>query len=106
MMIPRWVVPAVARLLDVEPGTGCWLWRGELSHNGYGLVVRRRRRVRVHRWVWTMAGRTIPDGHDLDHVCRTRCCANPAHLTPRPHDVHGRLSAEQRRNLAAWESSA
>lgn len=105
-MIPSYVIPTVRDLLEQHADTGCWVWTGELSDSGYGIAVRRRRRVRVHRWVWAMSGRAIPDGHDLDHVCRVRCCANPAHLIPRPHDVHGRLSAEQQRNLQAWEDGA
>lgn len=89
--LPAYVVPRVAELLEVDR-SGCWVWHGPRSSSGYGLVERRRRRVRVHRYVYAMAGRVIPDGHDLDHECRNRLCANPDHVTPRPHDEHGALS--------------
>lgn len=100
--VPSWVVPRVAELLHVTPD-GCWLWLGERSSKGYGIAVRHRRRVRVHRWVYAMSGRPIPDGHDLDHRCRVRACANPDHLIPRDHGSHGVLSAAARTNLEAWE---
>jgi hypothetical protein len=30
----------------------------------------------------------IPDGYEIDHVCGTRCCCNPAHLALVPRDQH------------------
>jgi hypothetical protein len=88
---PHYVVPRIAARLVVD-AHGCWVWQGARTSNGYGQTERRRRMMRVHRWVYAMSGRTIPDGYDLDHDCRQRLCANPDHLTPRPHDEHGRLS--------------
>jgi hypothetical protein len=51
----------------------CWLWQGSRNQQRYGLVSRNRVR-------WTVEGRTVPDGQQLDHLCRVRHCVNPAHL--------------------------
>lgn len=61
--------------------SGCWVWTGPLSHNGYGLIgtgsgtqIRR-----VHRVAFELYRGKIPEGLQLDHICRVRCCANPWH---------------------------
>lgn len=61
-----------------EPNSGCWLWTGVLDHNGYGRLGR----DSAHRTGYLLSGRRIPKGMVLDHLCRIRCCVNPAHLEP------------------------
>ncbi|MEO1065368.1 MAG: HNH endonuclease signature motif containing protein, partial [Actinomycetota bacterium] len=36
--------------------------------------------VYVHRLVYEELVGPIPDGHQIDHLCRVRLCGNPAHL--------------------------
>ena len=36
--------------------------------------------VMYHRHVWLSAGRVIPDGYEIDHMCRNRACQNIDHL--------------------------
>ena len=71
----------VARL-DGFPDAGCWSSTGSLSSEGYGRVNVNGRSIYAHRFMYESAGHTIPDGHVLDHLCRNRACANPAHLEP------------------------
>jgi hypothetical protein len=61
----------------------CWEWTGTVTRKGYGLVKfpDHRRKV-VHRQAWEMLVGPIPDGLDLDHLCRNRKCLNPDHLEP------------------------
>lgn len=66
--------------------TSCWLWTKSTNRNGYGRILKREgRKVRtllVHRLVYTAVVGPIPKGAVLDHLCRNRRCANPAHLEP------------------------
>jgi hypothetical protein len=62
-----------------EPNSGCWLWIGVTYPNGYGCF---QRHTYAHRWSYERYVGPIPDGLELDHLCRTRCCANPSHLEP------------------------
>lgn len=63
------------------PGDFCWQWRGPLNNRGYGRVSWRGRTTVVHRVVWAAYGRALPTRPMvLDHTCRNRACANPAHL--------------------------
>jgi hypothetical protein len=61
--------------------SGCWTWLGHIIKKGYG----RRKESDgslwvVHRLVYTELHGPIPDGFQLDHLCRTRSCVNPMHL--------------------------
>jgi len=67
-----------------EPNSGCWLWTGSISVNGYGRIGGRIDGVRkdrpAHRLSYQSLIGPIGDGLVLDHLCRVRCCVNPAHL--------------------------
>lgn len=77
----------------VEKGSDCWLWKAALSIGGYGTfhvsggntVTKGRVRVYAHRWAYEQVKGPIPDGLELDHLCRTRNCVNPDHLEPVTH---------------------
>jgi hypothetical protein len=61
---------------------GCWIWLGSRSDAGYGILWSGERRLRAHRFAYTAVVGPIPEGLDLDHLCRVRHCVNPAHLEP------------------------
>ena len=61
--------------------TGCWVWTGFLN-KGYGRVNVAGKIRDVHRVAYEFFVGPVPDGLDLDHVCRNRACANPEHLEP------------------------
>jgi hypothetical protein len=65
-----------------EDVSGCWVWTGPIEKDGYGTVRIAGKKIRVHRLVYTLLVGDIPDGLVLDHLCRVRACANPAHLDP------------------------
>lgn len=58
----------------------CWLWTGYL-HHGYGSFnPTREENVYAHRWAYEFCVGTIPNGLQIDHLCRVRNCVNPDHL--------------------------
>jgi hypothetical protein len=60
-------------------GTPCWIWQGFIAASGYGQVGRN---TLAHRALYEDRIGPIPDGLELDHLCRVTACVNPAHLEP------------------------
>lgn len=59
------------------------MWLGGLTAAGYGMFGKGRRgegNWYAHRFSYEMFIGTIPDGLELDHLCRQRWCVNPYHL--------------------------
>lgn len=40
------------------------------------------RKMAAHRFFWQQENGKLPDGVQLDHLCRRRRCVRPAHLDP------------------------
>lgn len=64
------------------PESGCWLWDGSCNPKGYGRLMRKRKTYMAHRVSYEVFVGPIPDGLQLDHLCRVHCCVNPNHLEP------------------------
>lgn len=59
----------------------CWNWLGARNVSGYGKFwTIDGRTVRPHRWAYEHEVGPIPDGLQLDHLCRNRGCVRPDHL--------------------------
>ena len=76
-----------------EPNSGCWLWTAANNGNGYGVIGIARgkvgsRNAYAHRLSYEWAFGKIPDGMEIDHKCRVRCCVNPDHLEAVTHKVN------------------
>jgi hypothetical protein len=70
--------------IDKDDAGGCWTWTGYRWRNGYGVLTmpRTQQRVAAHRWSYERYVGPIPDGLEIDHLCRNRACVNPTHLEP------------------------
>jgi HNH endonuclease len=74
------------RVIDMP--SGCREWGGYRNSDGYGICARGpggRYSHLAHRRAYQMAVGPIPDGYELDHLCRNRACCNPEHLEPVTH---------------------
>ena len=65
-----------------EPNSGCWLWAGFCNPGGYGKFTAGPKNEYAHRLSYRLFVGEIPQGLELDHLCRVRCCVNPSHLEP------------------------
>jgi len=67
----------------------CWLWMGSKNGNGYGFISRRPLpRVSAHRFAYEMVKGPIPEGKEIDHLCRVRHCVKPSHLEAVDHKTN------------------
>lgn len=64
---------------------GCWEWTGRIAHNGYGRIWVERSTKPAHRVAYEHLIGPVPDGLELDHLCRNKRCVNPDHLEPVTH---------------------
>jgi len=60
----------------------CWIWQRYVSPAGYGIATAYGHNHRAHRFYYEAYVGPIPQGMDIDHLCRHRDCVNPAHMEP------------------------
>lgn len=77
----------------VEQQSGCWLWTGAITRDGYGHFGINHRPVLAHKWLWEYLNGPVSDGLELDHLCRVRHCVLPGHLEPVTHATNMARSA-------------
>lgn len=70
------------------PFSGCMVWLGGLKSFGYGCIWHEGRATTVHQAAWEILRGPVPDGLELDHICRVPACWNPEHLEPVTHAVN------------------
>ncbi len=68
----------------VDKSGECWLWTGQLSNKGYGVFNIGVTNL-AHRVSYYALRGPIPEGLELDHLCRVTACVNPAHLEAVTH---------------------
>lgn len=69
---------------------GCWEWTAARTSAGYGRAwdPQTGAVTYAHRLAYGRLVGPIPDGLELDHLCRNRACCNPAHLEAVSHSVN------------------
>ena len=68
-----------------QADNGCIEWTGWTNGDGYGQMYEEGhhgRITRIHRWSYEQFVGPIPDGMQIDHLCRNRPCVRPSHLEP------------------------
>lgn len=88
----------------VDKTDTCWLWSASLMTTGYGqFVVYKNHHIGAHRFAYELMVGPIPDGLQIDHLCRVRTCVNPAHLEPvtRGENMHRGIAIQRIKEEAA-----
>lgn len=84
------VVPLAERLQrrTVVASSGCHEWIGHLDRLRYGRIRVGQRLQTVHRAAYELFVGPIPEGYEIDHLCRNRRCWWPPHLEAVTHLVN------------------
>jgi hypothetical protein len=81
----------------VVTSSGCWEWQGYVGEHGYpGTMLGPDGYESAHRVFYKRAKGPIPDGYDIDHLCRNRRCVNPDHLEAVTRTTNIRRSSSTR----------
>lgn len=64
----------------VKPQGDCLVWEQSPSQKTHPVAYYEGQTMPAHRAVWLDAGRTIPEGKELNHICWTIGCVNLVHL--------------------------
>jgi hypothetical protein len=75
--------------------SGCWIWLGSCDRNGYGVFTYYGKHM-AHRFIYEWYVGPIPDGLDLDHLCKNKSCVNPEHVEPVTRQVNIQRKYERR----------
>lgn len=95
----------------VDKTGDCWLWMGALSR-GYGSFHSDDRTKFAHRFAYELATGPIPEGLDIDHICRVKRCVRPDHLRPttrsQNNQNHGGSQANSRSGIrgVSWHKGS
>ncbi len=86
--------------------TPCWVWDRTIVY-GYGQTRivgadgKKNVAIYAHVWLWTMTNGPVPNGLQLDHLCRVRRCCRPDHLEPVTSAENQRRGAKTKLN---WDA--
>lgn len=69
----------------------CWIWFGSTLTGGHGQF----RSGAAHAFSYRLHKGMVPEGLEIDHLCRIRLCVNPSHLE----------AVTRRENLARGKSA-
>ena len=71
-------------LTQIHHTSNCWEWKGSKGR-GYGLFSVNGKIGVAHRFSYELFKEQIPQGMELDHLCKNTSCVNPEHLEPVTH---------------------
>lgn len=98
----------IRRFMDkVEITKTCWIWKGakkkgrerKSKFSYYGAFGLQGKTLSAHVVSYRIFKDTIPEGKEIDHLCRNTLCVNPAHLEAVTHSENCKrgLAGEHRK---------
>lgn len=89
------VIERLRRLTQIGGSDECWPFIGRLK-DGYGYIWHDGGARIAHRVAYAEMVGPIPDGYEVDHLCRSRSCVNPTHLEAVTQDENKRRTTGYR----------
>ena len=77
----------------------CKIWNKATDDDGYGRVLFEGKNRKAHRIIYTQKVGAIPEGFEIDHLCRNRACVNVEHLEAVTQKENKRRAAQ-----AIWDA--
>lgn len=68
----------------------CWVWTAAVNSKGYGIFSVDGSGRLAHRISYERGMGPIPEGLQIDHLCRNKLCVRPAHLEPVTNEENSR----------------
>lgn len=81
----------------------CWGWSGKFDRLGYTRIHNTNGTTYGHRMAYEFMVGPIPNGMELDHICRNRGCVNPAHLRVCTHSENLRNTGRMKTNKSGFK---
>lgn len=81
--------------------TPCIEWTGRVDEKGYGRFYADGKHRKAHRYLYEKLVEPVPDGLELDHLCRNRCCVNLDHLEAVTHEQNMSRGAHAMKQVCA-----
>src|SRR5262249_22474979 len=74
------LVSLIQKCVETNPATGCWIWGGHKNASGYGIISVGDKNHMAHRLSYELFNAPIPEGYEVDHLCKRPSCCCPNHL--------------------------
>jgi hypothetical protein len=78
----------VREVVNVPELGACWEYQRYIDPAGYARISYQGESRYGHIVAYSIAKGPVPEGKELDHLCRVRHCCNPDHLEPVTHQVN------------------
>lgn len=75
-------------MATVVRGESCWQWPFPGQAGRYKKIEIQGKKHYLHRLVYEQLVGEIPEGYEVDHLCRNPSCCNPEHLEAVPKQVN------------------
>jgi hypothetical protein len=87
---PRPILERFLEKFKVNLKTGCWEWTSTCAGAGYGILFSHHvkgkvRFVYAHRFSYQQFVGPIPEGQEIDHICKNKKCVFYKHLRTVTH---------------------
>lgn len=70
----------IQRFFNSIDKVGCWEWQGTLNEDRYGIFRLQGKRIKAHRFSFSLYKGDIPKDKVVRHNCDNAKCCNPNHL--------------------------